>query len=87
MAGFSSKATLRSKWGDLVENGTTNTETTAEVSQGLKHVVGWLKQVLFNKTRVYLRVSVVLSQSQCFFFYCILLYTYQDNDISNLSVD
>ncbi|XP_041771895.1 snake venom 5'-nucleotidase isoform X3 [Anopheles merus] len=44
MAGFSSKATLRSKWGDLVENGTTNTETTAEVSQGLKHVVGWLKQ-------------------------------------------
>ncbi|XP_021696045.1 uncharacterized protein LOC5575910 isoform X2 [Aedes aegypti] len=43
MAGFASQAALRSKWGDLVDSGSTSIETS-EVSQGLKNVVGWLKQ-------------------------------------------
>lgn len=45
MAGFASQAALRSKWGDLVDSGSTGIETS-EVSQGFKNVVGWLKQVL-----------------------------------------
>lgn len=46
MAGFASQAALRSKWGDLVETGTSNLPETTEVSKGIKNVVGWLKQVI-----------------------------------------
>lgn len=45
MAGFASQSALRSKWGDLVESGTSNLPETTEVTKGLKNVVGWLKQV------------------------------------------
>lgn len=47
MAGFASQAALRSKWGDLVESGSSQLPPveTAEVSKGIKNVVGWLKQV------------------------------------------
>lgn len=45
MAGFAAQSTLRSKWGDLVETGTSNLPETTEVSKGIKNVVGWLKQV------------------------------------------
>lgn len=45
MAGFASQAALRSKWGDLVESGSTALPEASEVTQGLKNVVGWLKQV------------------------------------------
>ncbi|CAD7078007.1 unnamed protein product [Hermetia illucens] len=44
MAGFASQAALRSKWGDLVESGSTALPEASEVTQGLKNVVGWLKQ-------------------------------------------
>lgn len=44
MAGFASQAALRSKWGDLVENGSSALPETSEVTQGLRNVVGWLKQ-------------------------------------------
>ncbi|XP_055601484.1 snake venom 5'-nucleotidase isoform X1 [Uranotaenia lowii] len=43
MAGFASQAALRSKWGDLVDSGSASIESS-EVSQGLKNVVGWIKQ-------------------------------------------
>ncbi len=46
MAGFASQSALRSKWGDLVESGTSTLPEPTEVTKGLKNVVGWLKQVL-----------------------------------------
>lgn len=46
MAGFASQAALRSKWGDIVDTGSSTIPETTDVSQGLKNVVGWLKQVL-----------------------------------------
>lgn len=45
MAGFASQAALRSKWGDLVDSGSSNLPESTDVSKGLKNVVGWLKQV------------------------------------------
>lgn len=45
MAGFASQSALRSKWGDIVESGTSNLPEPTEVTKGLKNVVGWLKQV------------------------------------------
>lgn len=49
MAGFASQALLRSKWGDLVDSGSSAIpDESTDVSQGLKNVVGWLKQVKIN---------------------------------------
>lgn len=53
MAGFAAQSTLRSKWGDLVETGTSNLPETTEVSKGIKNVVGWLKQVNISIFIVY----------------------------------
>lgn len=55
MAGFASQAALRSKWGDLVDTGSTTIPETTDVSQGLKNVVGWLKQVL----NYFIKINVV----------------------------
>jgi hypothetical protein len=40
MAGFAAQAQLRSQWGDLIDD--------ADVTEGLKSVVGWFKQVFYN---------------------------------------
>lgn len=48
MAGFAAQAALRSKWGDLVDTGTAAMPETGDVTQGLKNVVGWIKQVHNN---------------------------------------
>lgn len=45
MAGFAAQAALRSKWGDLVDSGSAAMPESADVTQGLKNVVGWIKQV------------------------------------------
>lgn len=45
MAGFAAQAALRSKWGDLVDSGTSGLPEPSEAITGLKNVVGWLKQV------------------------------------------
>lgn len=45
MAGFAAQAALRSKWGDLVDSGTSSLPEPSEAITGLKNVVGWLKQV------------------------------------------
>jgi len=45
MAGFASQAILRSKWGELVDSGSSSLPETSDVSNGLKNVVGWFKQV------------------------------------------
>jgi hypothetical protein len=50
MAGFAAQAALRSKWTDLVD--TSSFEVPAEVTTGVKSVVGWLKQV---KTQIIYR--------------------------------
>lgn len=76
MAGFASQATLRSKWGDLVESGSSQLPPveTAEVSKGIKNVVGWLKQVnapgyyifiYFISFRLCLRERIVLYTILC----------------------
>lgn len=62
MAGFASQSALRSKWGDLVESGTSNLPEPTEVTKGLKNVVGWLKQVheLFNALLMLLLETLII---------------------------
>lgn len=62
MAGFASQSALRSKWGDLVESGTSNLPETTEVTKGLKNVVGWLKQVheLYNTLLMFFLLDTLI---------------------------
>lgn len=42
MASFAAQAALRSRWSSLLES--TNVDVPGEVSDGVRSVVGWLKQ-------------------------------------------
>lgn len=45
MAQFAAQAALRSRWGSLIES--TSIDVPGEVTDGVRSVVGWLKQAQF----------------------------------------
>lgn len=44
MASFAAQAALRSRWSSLIES--TSVDVPGEVTDGVRSVVGWLKQAL-----------------------------------------
>lgn len=52
MAGFAAQAAIRSKWTDLIESSTI--EVPGEVTEGVRSVVGWLKQACLIQFQIML---------------------------------
>lgn len=47
MASFAAQAALRSRWSSLIES--TSVDVPGEVTDGVRSVVGWLKQARISK--------------------------------------
>lgn len=68
MASFAAQAALRSRWSSLIES--TSVDVPGEVSDGVRSVVGWLKQAgiyVFSVILFFLELEI-------FFFVRALIY-------------